>query len=177
MGICRSKQEPNFSDKTYQNTPQFSLQDQLHTVRVVDIYDGDTITVIIYLNKVYYRYTVRLEGIDTCEMKSKDNTTKNLALQARKRLFELISKEKVIIEPTISRKELREILNKNVYLIRLKCGEFEKFGRLLGTIYSETSSRISFEKSFNNILLKEKFAYSYEGKTKLTEEEQVELLV
>ena len=57
------------------NTPKFSLsllfKDELVKARVVNIYDGDTITCILPINNKYYNFKIRLAGIDTCEIKSK----------------------------------------------------------------------------------------------------------
>jgi endonuclease YncB( thermonuclease family) len=78
------------------------------------------------------------------------------------------------MELDISKKDLIEKLNKKCYLIKIKCGEFDKYGRLLGWLFNKDSVKtISIEQSFNHILIKENLAYKYEGKTKLTEEEQL----
>ena len=47
--------------------------------RVVDIYDGDTCTIVMKFNNIYNKFTVRLNGIDTCEMKAKSGDNKKKA--------------------------------------------------------------------------------------------------
>ena len=77
----------------------------------------------------------------------------------------------------ITKKDLIEKLNKKCYTIKIRCGDFDKYGRLLGWLFSKDSIKtVPIEQSFNHILIKEKLAYKYEGKTKLTEEEQTTLL-
>ena len=62
---------------------------QITEGRVVKVYDGDTITIVAklpYKDSEYYRFSVRLLGIDTAEMKGpkKDRATKARdALSAR----------------------------------------------------------------------------------------------
>ena len=61
-------------------------------------------------------------------MKSKLPEAKELAYKAREKLFQLVTNDQIIKIPnTISRKELRELLNKQTYLVTLKCGEFDKY--------------------------------------------------
>jgi len=154
----------NWKEHTYSNTQSFSLQNLECYCRVVKIYDGDTITVIIPIFNNFYKFSVRLKNIDTCEMKSKNQTNKTIADNARKRLFELVTSQKL--------DDCDKFLSENVNLVYIKCGDFDKYGRLLGDIYKNKDET----KSFSEILMEEKLAYSYDGKKKLTEEEQIELL-
>ena len=171
MGTCFSSSydQSKFEPYTFELTPEFSLKDQELVARVVDIYDGDTITVVLNIFNKFFKFTTRLSGIDTCEMKSKENANKELAYKARNRLVQLITSTIPGIE--IPRSEIRRILNNKVYLIKIKCGQFDKYGRLLGEIYVKNESL-----SLNQILINEKLAYSYDGKTKYTEEVQVSMM-
>ena len=47
-------------------------------------------------------------------------------------------------------------------LVFLKCGEFDKYGRLLGTIYVNQTD----EKSVNDLMIENGYAYEYHGGTK-----------
>ena len=64
--------------------------------------------------------------------------------------------------------EEKTLLNNNVFLIYVKCYNFDKYGRLLCDISKNYKS-----KCFSDILFEEKLAYKYTGKTKLTELEQL----
>ena len=64
-----------------------------HKVEVVDVYDGDTITIDI--NDRYVR--IRLAGIDTPELNAKTKAEKNKAKQSRNYLKSLILNEEVIV--------------------------------------------------------------------------------
>jgi endonuclease YncB( thermonuclease family) len=153
---------------TYENTPPFSFEGMDVVAKVVDIYDGDTVTCVFYKFKKCYRFTVRLSGIDTCELSSKN---REQGLRARKRLYELVSKDTSSIDIHIPRKNLRQKLGESRCLVRLICGKFDKYGRLLGDLYE-----VNGVKSFNDILVMEKLAYPYFGDKKLTDDEQIEFL-
>lgn len=152
----------DWTNHTYSNTQAFSLQNLECYCRVVKIYDGDTITVIIPVFNSFYKFSVRLKNIDTCEMKSKKQTNKTIANDARKRLFELVTTQNL--------DDSDKFLSDNVNLVYIKCEDFDKYGRLLGDIYKNKDD----DKSFSEILIEEKLAYSYDGKKKLSEEEQIE---
>lgn len=97
-------------------TAKFSLENKCVVGKCVHVYDGDTVHVIFRipnLNDQAYKWVIRLTGIDTPEMKSKDAAEKAAAVRARDYLR-------------------GEILNK---IVVVECGEFDKYGRLLGQIY------------------------------------------
>lgn len=162
-----------FKNQTNSNTKLFSLLGEKMYGRVVDIHDGDTITIVLNLFGSFFKFKVRLAEIDTCEITSKIEENKTLAIQAKVRLISLICNRDVSNCTLLSdKKTLSQFLETNNYCIWLECLNFDKFGRLLANVFAnETSSE-----SFSSILIKENLAYKYEGKTKLTEEQQVKLL-
>jgi endonuclease YncB( thermonuclease family) len=149
-------------------TPIFSLNGKNTLCRVIDILDGDTIKIIIPLFDNFYKFSVRLNGIDTCELKSNNEENKKLGIKAKVRLTELICNENI----SLDKNELKKLLNNNVFLIYVKCYNFDKYGRLLCDISKTNNSRC-----FSDILLEEKLAYKYIGKKKLNETEQLNELL
>jgi endonuclease YncB( thermonuclease family) len=137
--------------------------------RVIDIIDGDTIKTIIPFKDEYYKIIVRLNNIDTCETRSKCEENKKLGLDAKKRIYNLITGKTIDI---IDKKFIKNELNNNFYQVYIKCYDFDKYGRVLADIYISPDN----DESFSSILIKEKLAYIYTGKTKLTEKEQIDLL-
>ena len=181
----------------FDNTNEFSLNDKYLECRVVDIYDGDTCTCILPLFDNYYKFKVRLADIDTCEIKSNSDTNKNLANKARICLYNLVTNTitntisnsdinsdtntNTNLDLNLCKKNLRALLNEKVYLIRILCGEFDKYGRLLGYLFSSGENKIPKiedikTKSFNYKLINEHLAYFYKGDTKLTEQAQLNIL-
>lgn len=110
---------------------------------VKDVYDGDTVTVDIFLgfNVVLSDIKIRLIGIDTPEIRTKDVEEK--------------------VQGYASRDWLREqILNKNVLLHTSERG---KFGRWLGMIWKIEEDKPLFENSYNKQLILEGHAKEYWG--------------
>ena len=116
--------------------------------KVVKVYDGDTITVatkLPYENSPYYRFSVRLKGIDCPEIKTKNKDEKECATLARDYLRDLLM-DKMII--------LKEV-------------ELEKYGRILAYVYYE-------EKNVSDMLCEKRLAVKYDGGTKQCPENWME---
>jgi len=149
------------------STPELSINGLKTYGRLIDVYDGDTIKVILPAFNSYYKFTLRLNGIDTCEMKSKQLEIKHYAIKARNKILELITNNTQVN----TKKEIKELLESNVYLIWVECLESDKYGRVLANIYKDKDT-----KSLSDILLEENLAYKYSGKTKLSENEILEIV-
>lgn len=112
--------------------------------RVIKVYDGDTITIaskLPYEASPLYRFSVRLNGIDAPEIKSKNNEEKIAAINVREILSELI-------------------LHKYVHLENIQT---EKYGRILADVYIENLH-------INKYLLDNKYAVPYDGGKKIIPE-------
>lgn len=84
--------------------------------KVIKVYDGDTITIASKLpfnDSPIYRFSVRLAGIDSPEIKGQSLTEKNLAIKSRDALHKLIYGK----------------------VVELRNHSKEKYGRLLADIY------------------------------------------
>ena len=149
------------------STPELSINGLKTYGRLIDVYDGDTIKVILPAFNSYYKFTLRLNGIDTCEMKSKQLEIKHYAIKARNKILELITNNTQVN----TKKEIKELLESNVYLIWVECLESDKYGRVLANIYKDKDTI-----SISDILLEENLAYKYSGKTKLSENEILEIV-
>lgn len=152
-------------------TPNLSLNGINTYAKVVNIIDGDTVVLIIpFLNR-YFKFNCRLNNIDTCEIHSSNEKLKILGTKAKYRLLELVSKKKLTLDDNISKKDIQYIFSNECFIVYVKCYDFDKYGRLLLDLYLEKD-----EKSVSDILLEEKLAYVYTGKTKLNYEDQLNLL-
>ena len=72
----------------------------LYKARVIDVYDGDSITVIIELDDFDMRIKakLRLLGINTPEIRTKDKREKAIGKEARDYLRELILDKEVLVD-------------------------------------------------------------------------------
>ena len=144
----------------------FSLSGKTFYCKVVNVYDADTCKVVFYLNDELVKYTIRLKGIDTPEMKppSSDKNRKiqiKEAKRSRNRLIQLSTDCDLELESDLSKSKIQNLINHNKKIIKIHCEEFDKYGRLLANLFSNESNI-----SFNDILIKEGYAYKYEGGTK-----------
>jgi hypothetical protein len=119
----------NLTTSTNLNTEFFSLNGYSGYVRVLDVYDGDTIICAIPLLDKTSKFHVRLSGIDTCEIKSKLKAAKEIAVKARERILHLITHQTGL--NNLSRHDLRSFFDTNIHIIYADCEEFDKYGRVL----------------------------------------------
>jgi len=111
--------------------------------RVIKVYDADTITIaskLPYDESPMYRLSVRLNGIDTPEIKGKgiSEEEKEAAKHARDFVSNLV-------------------MNK---FVKLENIQSEKYGRILADVYIG-------DIHVNELLLKERYAVKYDGGTKI----------
>lgn len=115
--------------------------------RVLSVYDGDTMTVAIPLEGKPYKFSIRLEGIDTPEMKGESKAD---AIAARNRLIDLITGGG------------KNNFKMSLYLVWFECCGFDKYRRLLGKVYSAPN-----ERDFSSVLIAENHGYAYFGGAKM----------
>jgi micrococcal nuclease len=108
--------------------------------KVIKVYDGDTITIASKLPNTetpIYRFSVRLNGIDSAEIHGKTQNEKKHAIVARDKLHELIYGK----------------------MVHLKNISTEKYGRMLADVYLDNIH-------VNQWMLENKLAIPYDGGTK-----------
>jgi endonuclease YncB( thermonuclease family) len=126
------------------NTNWFSLNGVNSLCKCIDVYDGDTVTLVIpFLNNLYKK-KCRLKGIDCAEIKTKNIEEKTKGLESKKILEELI-------------------LNKILYI---RCDKEDMYGRTLVDIYLTEEDLENDRNSINNKMIEMNQAYQYDGKTK-----------
>ena len=123
------------ADATYADTPKFALPREM-PCKVVDVYDADTCQVAVQLfgpDAPPSRFAVRLIGMDTPEIRSRNALEKRAAKAARDELLRIVLGA---TEPeTMTRKKSRATLGESRRLFRLESAGFDKYGRVLGRLY------------------------------------------
>jgi micrococcal nuclease len=112
---------------------------------VIKVYDGDTITIasrLPYPESPLYRFSVRVNGIDCPEIRTKNSNEKECAQLAKEYLQELLLNKSVIL--------------KNV--------DTDKYGRLLADVYIDNEN-------ISDLMIKNRFAVKYDGGTKSAPED------
>lgn len=141
---------------TISNTASFGLSGCSYTARLVDVHDGDTITVIaeVFPLKIM-KFHVRLTGVDAPELISNDPRLKELAQKARMRVVSLLTGKNET--QTRTRSELITFLQKDVHLVNVCCHEMDKYGRVLAEVYKDSNPHVGL------VLLQEGLAIPYRG--------------
>jgi micrococcal nuclease len=125
-------------DIEYKDTIPFVPPIQLG--KVIKVYDGDTITIASVLpntTEPVYRFSVRLNGIDTPEIRGKTQEEKELAIHVRDELYSKIYGK----------------------MVTLKNVDTEKYGRMLADVYLD-------DENINEWLIDNEYAVRYGGGTK-----------
>tara|TARA_Y100000389_G_scaffold45659_1_gene40522 strand:+ start:2488 stop:2943 length:456 start_codon:yes stop_codon:yes gene_type:complete len=134
--------------KISKDVPKFTFEGETKTGKVVEVYDGDSVKVVfpLYSNTVagmnvrdgpLYKWTCRINGVDTPELRTKNILEKNMGKNVRDKLRE-------------------KILNK---VVTLKCGDFDKYGRILVDIECDKCD-------ISKWLIENEYAFEYHGGTK-----------
>jgi endonuclease YncB( thermonuclease family) len=143
-----------FVDKTYTDTPFFSFTGMSMWGRLVDVYDGDTLTIIVNVFDSFTKLHIRLQGIDAPEMRSKSKSIHDLAIQAKNELLYFFTNEKQLISRP------RDYLGMNIIVCYLKCYGFDKYGRVLADVYIDDAPNSI---SVSDHLMQGGHAYKYDG--------------
>ena len=117
---------------------KFSFENYETIIKIIKVIDGDTITAIFKFKDEFYKSNFRLNSIDTAEIHSKDSIIKQLALDAKQYLYNLI-------------------INKNLKATFLN---YDKYGRILIDIYLDNGETVS------NTMINGGYAKKYNGGTK-----------
>jgi endonuclease YncB( thermonuclease family) len=105
--------------------------------KCVSVYDGDTIHIAAFTFNKPFKWKLRLRGIDTPELRTKNIQEKELGYEAKKALSD-------------------KILGKILWIEDIK---YDKYGRLLGTIYLD-------DENICDWMVAEGHAIKYDGGTK-----------
>jgi endonuclease YncB( thermonuclease family) len=116
----------------------FTLDDYKTWARVVEVYDGDTIKVLLNFRGNIDKWIIRMNGYDSPEMKPLRNK---------------FDREKEIELAIIARDKLIE---KTRGIIYIKIVGFDKYGRLLSEVYNEGCH-------INKWMIDNGYGYSYNG--------------
>ena len=143
------------------NTRRLSAEGGEGWARVMDVYDGDTLTVaaeVLGPSNGAFMFNVRVAGIDACEIRSHDADKRARAFAARDRLVELLLVGAPPLPPGCARSRIQEAFESHTSLAQLRIRGTDKYGRALGDVILPATGR-----SIAGILLQESFATPYNG--------------
>jgi len=127
-------------------TTKFSLSGYKTFAKCVHVYDGDTCHIVFKMpnSNEYYKWIIRIIGIDTPELKSKNANEKKAAIEARDFIRNLILDKIIMVE----------------------CLDFDKYGRLLGELYIDDNTSLTSLYPLSKLMIEKGYAKAYDGGTK-----------
>lgn len=142
--LCKpsKKRDIEMEMSTYEDVQPFIPV--IKTGKIVKVYDGDTVTISarIYITETQttklFRFNVRLRGIDSPEIKTKNEKERLLGIEARDGLRKFIMNEIVTLE--------------NI--------AYDKYGRILADVITNNGTNVS------EWMLSNDYAVKYDGGTK-----------
>jgi len=126
-------------------------------VRLADVYDGDTITVVAPLGCETYKIRVRLSGVDAPELRG---INKNAGIVARDALIAHLTG---IDMTNVGSTMVRHILRTNAVLVWIVCSGHDKYGRALCDVYNEAHAIAGRLASSSDFLIGAGYAVPYDG--------------
>jgi micrococcal nuclease len=130
-------------EKYTKETPMLNMKGNAYLAKVVYIYDGDTMHVVFKEFGSYYRWNCRIIGVDTPELRTKNEEEKKMGYEVRDILRDMF---------------MNKIVTVNTF-------DFDKYGRLLIDIVFE-DEELNETTALSEWLVKHNYAYSYNGGTK-----------
>lgn len=124
---------------------EFSLENNKVLCKIVDVYDGDSVKAVFYTFGKLHKWSVRLKGINTPELKP-----------SRK----LENRNEIIQHAKESRDHLKKLFEENNNLVYILCDDFGKYGRLIGTFFIDENTS-DFESSINYKMIEDGYAKIY----------------
>lgn len=121
-----------------QDIDMFSFDGITTYAKCYDVYDGDTVKIIFEYKGEMIKYSARIYGIDTPEIRTKDKQEKERGYQARDYLRSYI-------------------LDK---IVKVDLMHFDKYGRLLVKIYIDIGPNTI---DISNLMIQEGYAKPYFG--------------
>lgn len=156
---CSSELRDKLS-KCPKSVPQFNFKGQSFYVRLIGMYDADSLRVAFETQGQLFKIMTRLIGIDTPEIKSKNADEHAAAVRARDCVAEWAMPHRFTTGGQYSEKQLVAALWEEPIIVYVKCGELDKYGRLLATFFRDEDDG---QQSLNDMLREKGFADSYDG--------------
>lgn len=109
--------------------PRYTLKDKVYLGKVCEIYDGDTLDIILYLpdDNTFKRCRVKMHGYDSPEIHPRRDAPgrediKCRALESMEALWQYSTNTELFTY-------------NHTTLVRVECGDWDKYGRIFAKIY------------------------------------------
>lgn len=142
--------QSNFKTQTYEKLSKFTFDGLLTKAKVIDVLDGDTITLVFYWHDSPVKDSFRMFGYDSPEIKPK----KTISFH-----------DKHVTAAKVVHDYLRSLILGHIVWVQF-CKE-EKYGRLMSHIYIPSPTHEAIFKgdeiNINQLMLSQGYGISYDG--------------
>jgi micrococcal nuclease len=138
-------------DNSVFEIPLYSVNNIKCEGRIVDVYDGDTITIVFKLNNQLQKHKIRFYGINTPELKG---STHLEGLAARNFLLSQILDKELELNKEYKRNEIVDMLKELKKLFTFELMGEEKYGRILAKVFNN-------DECLNDLMVLQGYAQEY----------------
>jgi endonuclease YncB( thermonuclease family) len=141
----------NLLDNSVFDLPLYSVNNIKCLGRIVDVYDGDTITIVFQLGNQLQKHKIRLYGINSPEFKGIEH---NEGLSSRNFLLSQILNKELVLDKEYKKIEIVTMLKDCKKLFTFELLGEEKYGRILAKVYYDNEC-------LNDLMLLHGYAKEY----------------
>lgn len=141
--------------------PDFGCLHGRRRARLLETHDGDTVKVAIVKGGKTYKVTVRVLGVDTPEVRSKDPAEKAAGLRARNFVAAWALPDKFSVDGDYTEAALKAAYAETPVMLEVDFKGTEKYGRSIGAVYKPGCGA-----SLSELLIANGHAVEYDGGTK-----------
>jgi micrococcal nuclease len=141
--------------------PEFGKLYGRRQARLLETHDGDTMKVAIVKGGKAHKVTIRVLGIDTPEVRSKDPAEKAAGIRARNFVAEWALPGRFSVDGVYSESALKAGYAETPVMLEVDFKGTDKYGRAIGDIYKPGCAT-----SLSDLLIANGHAVEYDGGTK-----------
>ena len=123
------------------DSPKFDIKNEAHLIKILECYDGDTLTCYMKYNGKYQLFKIRMLLYNSPEMKPVKKDADGNVIPEEER-------QQIIAKAKAAKHRLEELTLNKIGI--LTCHKFDAFGRILGMIQIQ-----GMDKTVNQIMLDE----------------------
>lgn len=141
--------------------PEFGKLFGRRQARLLETHDGDTMKVAIVKGGKVHKVTIRVLGIDTPEVRSKDPKEKAAGIRARNFVAAWALPDRFEVDGVYGESALKAAYAETPVMIEVDFRGTDKFGRGLASVYKPGCAS-----SLSDLLIANGHAVAYDGGTK-----------
>ena len=141
----KSNDSINLNDIDISNVKKFTFDGTITDCKVIDVIDGDSISVVMNINNQTNIFNIRMHGYDAPRIRHKSRSNKLISLEgkfARLELIKLITSVEDMINITTKSNDISNTIKKyNKKIVKIHLMDFDKYDEIFARIYLEDKKK------------------------------------